>query len=438
MASQSCSKTKILQSNQDLLLQLPWISGNSYQTHLNRGNWYPMAGENFEQKPQIVPQSFANIAKPGHKSLPSALVNQKELIKLEFMVWECIATFNYPSTLSIESEFTLNNLRAARDNREKTFKLFAAEPDPRARDQFLHQLLNSTLEDTSQMQFMLDISRSVAVAYQHLLEKFLHLLTNLVFIHRDTYLKHAHHNLDAYQLKNLRSAPISGPELFDRSLMQGYEQHLIGLGVKTGNQSGSRFHPYGKSKKKPRGRGRGAYQQGGYYQVPVPASQYLIPQPFYTQPQCRGFRGGHQEEAAAGAGAKTPLINLKNNPNNDTLVSLPQRPLGHDHLTPSKLTLDTKLKTPPEGARTLCLQSLPVRAKTLRFHSPPEGEKTPCAQLRNVFIQENIKDLPVGGRLRWFVDQWESRGSHHFQTDILKQGYRLPFKNHPSCLGVLA
>ena len=29
------------------------------------------------------------------------------------------------------------------------------------------------------------------------------------------------------------------------------------------------------------------------------------------------------------------------------------------------------------------------------------------------------------------MDQWESRGSHHFQTDILKQGYRLPFKNHP-------
>ena len=30
----------------------------------NRGNWYPVAGDKFKQKLQIVPQSFANIAKP--------------------------------------------------------------------------------------------------------------------------------------------------------------------------------------------------------------------------------------------------------------------------------------------------------------------------------------------------------------------------------------
>ena len=123
---------------------------------------------------------------------------------------------------------------------------------------------------TPQMQFMLDISRSTAVAYQHLLEKFLHLLTNLVLIRRDAYLKNAYNSLDAYRLKNLRAAPVSGPDLFERSLMQEYEQHLIGLGVKTGNQQSTRFHPYGKGKKKPRGRGKGAFQQGGYYQVPPP------------------------------------------------------------------------------------------------------------------------------------------------------------------------
>ena len=96
-----------------------------------------------------MPQSFTNIAKPRYKGLPSMLVNQKELIKLEFMVRECIATSNFISTLSTLSESTLNNLRAARDNREKTFRLLAAESDPRARDQFLQQLLNSTLEDTA-------------------------------------------------------------------------------------------------------------------------------------------------------------------------------------------------------------------------------------------------------------------------------------------------
>ena len=151
------------------------------------------------------------------------------------------------------------------------------------------------------MQFMWDISRSIAMAYQQLLEKFLHLLTNLVLISRDTYMKHSHHNLDAYRLKNLRSAPISSPELFDRLLMQEYGQHLIGLEVTTGNQSGSRFHPYGKSKKS-RGKGKGVYQQGGYYQVHVPESQYLVPQTFYPQPQRRGFCGVIEEEAAQGWG----------------------------------------------------------------------------------------------------------------------------------------
>ena len=120
------------------------------------------------------------------------------------------------------------------------------------------------------MQFMLDINKSTAVACQHLLEKFLHLLTNLVLIRRDAYLKNAHNSLDAYNLKNLRAAPISGPDLFEHSLMQEYEQHLIGLGVKTGNQQTTRFHPYGKHKKKPKGRGRGAYQQEGFYPVPPP------------------------------------------------------------------------------------------------------------------------------------------------------------------------
>ena len=200
----------------------------------NRGNWYPVAGDKFEQRPQVVPQAFSNIARPGYKGLPTGSINQRELVKLELMVRECIATSNFLSTLSTASESTLNNLRAARDQREKTFTLLASEPDPNNRDQFLQQLLNSTLEDTPQMQFMIDISRSTAVAYQHLLEKFFHFLTNLVLICRDAYLKNADNSLDSYRLKNLRAAPISGPDLFERSLMQEYEQHLIGLGVKTG------------------------------------------------------------------------------------------------------------------------------------------------------------------------------------------------------------
>ena len=45
---------------------------------------------------------------------------------------------------------------------------------------------------------------------------------------------------------------------------------------------------------------------------------------------------------------------------------------------------------------------IPTREdKTLGVQTPPEGVKTLCVQLikSSVFIQENIKDLPVGDRL---------------------------------------
>ena len=104
--------------------------------------------------------------------------------------------------------------------------------------------------------------------------------------------------------------------------------------MKTGNQSGSRFYPYGKSKKKPRGKSRGAYQQGGY-QVPVPASQYLVPQPFYPQSQCGGFCGDHWGSGGRRGRGKNPTNQpQKQQPSNDNLTSLPQRSLGHDFWVP--------------------------------------------------------------------------------------------------------
>ena len=61
-------------------------------------------------------------------------------------------------------------------------------------------------------------------------------------------------------------------------MMQEYEQHLIGLGVKTGTKKEC-FHPYKKKK------GRGGHQlqhaqQGVFYQ-PMMAPQYLVQQPFF-------------------------------------------------------------------------------------------------------------------------------------------------------------
>ena len=93
-----------------------------------------------------------------------------------------------------------------------------------------------TQHESPQMQVMLDISRSMSKAYADLVSNFISTLTNLVLIRRDVYLRHAHPNLDAFRLRNLRAAPISGGDLFERSLMQEYEQHFIGLGVKPGSK----------------------------------------------------------------------------------------------------------------------------------------------------------------------------------------------------------
>ena len=202
-------KTRMQTSDQDPHLLLPWILGNLFPAHQTEvtGIWWQ--GRNLNRDHKLYHKHFSNIARPGYKGLPSASINHQELVKLKLMFRECITTSNFLSTLSTASESTLNNLRAARDQREKTFGLLASEPDPSSRDQYLQQLLNSSL---LQMQFMLDISRSTAVAFQHLLEKF-----------RDAHLKNTHKSLDAYHLKNICSAPISGPDLFKHSLMQEYE-----------------------------------------------------------------------------------------------------------------------------------------------------------------------------------------------------------------------
>ena len=119
--------------------------------------------------------------------------------------------------------------------------------------------------------------------------------------------------------------------------------------------------------------------------------------------------------------------------------------------------------TPPEGEKTLSVLSLPEREKTPCVQSPkgegktpcvqppPEGGKTPCVQsppegektlvvrsqdtpnlvqFKSVFIPE--KDLPVGGRLRQFLPEWEKHGSHWFITGLIRDGYKLPFRERPN------
>ena len=198
------------------------------------------------------------------------------------MARENVSIANFLSTFGMASESCLNSLRLSRDQRERLFEQFCATADGHTREQIFAQLLNMTQQESAQIQFM-------SKAYADLVSNFLSSLTNLVLLRHDAYLRHAHPNLDAFRVCNLRAAPVSGGDLFERNLMQEYEQRLIGLGVKPGSKKGQCFHPYKKNK---RGRGgRQQAQQRVYYQ-PMPAPQYMVQQPFFQPPSQGGRRGG--------------------------------------------------------------------------------------------------------------------------------------------------
>ena len=169
--------------------------------------------------PHAVPQAFSNITKPGYRSGPPSTVQQKELVKHEYMAHENISITNFLSIFGMASESCLNNIRVSSDQQEKLFDQFRATQDGPTREQL-----------------MLDISRRMPKDYADLVANFISFLTNLVLLSRDAYFHQAHPNLDAFRLRNLCSATISGGDLFDRTLMQEYEQHPIGFGVKSGSK----------------------------------------------------------------------------------------------------------------------------------------------------------------------------------------------------------
>ena len=148
-----------------------------------------MVDNKFAQTPQVVRQAFSNIAKPGYRSGPPATVQQKDVVKLEYMSHENISIGNFLSTFGMASESCLNNLRLSRDQRERLFDQFRATSDGPTREQIMQQLFSMTQQEASQMQFMLDISRSMSKAYTDLVSN--STLTNLVLVSRDAYLRHA-------------------------------------------------------------------------------------------------------------------------------------------------------------------------------------------------------------------------------------------------------
>ena len=167
--------------------------------------------------------------------------------------------------------------------------------------------------------------------------------------------------------------------------MQEYEQHLIGLAVKSGSKKEQRFHPYKKSK-----RGRGGRQQAphGVYYQPMRAPQYMVQRPFFQPPPQGGHRGGEDTQYQV-LPSQNPGVEL-------TMLS------GD----PLHCVFPV---APPEREKTLSVLSLLEREKTLCVQSPPEREKTlgvqsqdisNLVQFKSVYIQEKAKDLPVGGQIK--------------------------------------
>ena len=84
---------------------------------------------------------------------------------------------------------------------------------------------------------------------------------------------------------------------------------------------------------------------------------------------------------------------------------------------------------PTGGGKTPCEQSPPEREKTLGVQSQDISN---LVQFKSVYIQEKAKDLPVGGRLRQFLPEWEKHGSHRLITGLIRDGYKLPFRERPN------
>ena len=213
--------------------------------------------------------------------------------------------------------------------------------------------------------------------------------------------------------------------------------------MKPGSKKEQCFHPYKKSK-----RGRGGRQQApqGVYYQPMTAPQYMVQQPFFQHPPQGGRRGGHggrRDTQYQVLPLQNPGLELTMPLGDPLHCVFPVTP-PEGEKTLSVLSLSEREKTPcvqsPKGeGKTPCVQPPPVGGKTPCVQSPPEGEKTlvvrsqdtsKLVQFKSVFIPE--KDLPVGGRLRQFLPEWEKHGSHQLITGLIRDGYKLPFREHPN------
>ena len=91
-----------------------------------------------------------------------SFIQQKDLVKLGYMMQENINIANFLSGFGMASESCLNNLCLSREQRERLFEQFHATTNGPTREQIMLQLFTMTQQESAQMQFMLDISWSMS------------------------------------------------------------------------------------------------------------------------------------------------------------------------------------------------------------------------------------------------------------------------------------
>ena len=199
--------------------------------------------------------------------------------------------------------------------------------------------------------------------------------------------------------------------------MPEYKQHLIGLAVKTGVNK-ERFHPYKK---------RRAAVEINVTTLPRVCSTNPCQHPStWCNSPFAPIPKGHAEEVVVEAEvmateATHPALSSSNLLNDIQTNVLDSSHLGQKQITVSETILVYCYPhAPPEG--TPCFESLQEREKTPCVQSLQEKEKTPC--IKTV--------LPVGGRLRHVLSQWEEQGTHRSILSQRRDGYRLPFRERPN------
>ena len=172
----------------------------------------------------------------------------------------------------------------------------------------------------------------------------------------------------------------------------------------------------------------------------------MVQQPF--TPTLKGAAEEVEVAAEVAAVEATRLTLSSSNLLNDTQTNvLASSHPGQKGIIFSETLLDYfHPHTPPEGEKTLSVQSLQERAKTPCVQSLQERAKTPCVQSLQEraktpcvqSLQERAKTpctksvIPVGGRLRRFLTQWEHQGAHRSILSLLRDGYKLPFRERPN------